>query len=154
MVRPGRTRPRAGALGGVLVAIGLLVVACGGGSDSPPAGIEDPAATARVSVPEWYTAQFRPPAGSVPVESIEQPEPGFGRTVTWRVPDSFDATLQAAERSFRSLGWAPTDRQDTNEGGSRRTTYYLENDQVYAVRVYADDTLAGVRLTVELTAAR
>lgn len=154
MARPRRSRATVAALAAAIVALGLLAGACGGGAASPPSGIEDPGATASVAVPDWYTSQFRPPAGSVPVEAIEQPDPGFGRTVTWRVPGSFDATLQTVDRSFRSLGWAPTDREDTNEGGTRRTSYYLENDQVYAVRVYADDTLSGVRLTVELPAAR
>jgi hypothetical protein len=86
------------------------------------------------------------------VEAIDDPEPGFGRTVTWRVPGGYDETLREAERTFRSLGWTPSDRKERSEGGTRRTSFYLENDQVYAVRVFADDTLAGVRLTVELPA--
>ena len=76
------------------------------------------------------------------------------RTVTWRVPGSFDETLDAVQRSFRSLGWAPTDRKDASGSGARQTSFYVENDQVYAVRVFTDDTLSGVRLTVELPAAR
>ena len=105
-------------------------------------------------MPDWYVVPFRPPAGSVPVEAIGQPGPGFGRTVTWRVPGSYEDTLAAAEATFRSLGWAPTDRKDAAGGGSRQTSFYLENDQVYAVRVFADDALEGVRLTVEMPAGR
>ena len=152
--RPARRGRWRVALAGALLGLAVLLGGCGGGASAPPAGIEDPAATARVPVPGWYTARFRPPAGSVPVESIDDPDPGFGRTVTWRVPGSFDDTLDAVQRSFRSLGWAPTDRKDTTGSGARRTSFYLENDQVYAVRVFADDTLSGVRLTVELPAAR
>ena len=90
----------------------------------------------------------------MPVESIEKPDPGVGRSVTWRVPGGFDDTLRSVERNFRSLGWSPTDRQDATDSGTRRTSYHLQNDQVYAVHVYSDDALSGVRLTVELPAAR
>jgi hypothetical protein len=136
-----------------LVAPGALV-ACGGGS-AAPSGIEDPAASASPgTVPEWYTAPVRPPPGSVVVEAIERPEPGFGRTVTWRVPGSYDDTVEHVERTFGSLGWKETDRTDTTEGGSRRTSLYVENDQVFAVRVFSDEALKGVRLTVELPAAK
>jgi hypothetical protein len=136
-----------------LLGITSALVGCGGGG-SGPTGIQDPAATASAPVPDWYTAPFRPPARSTVVEAIADPEPGFGRTVTWRVPGSYEDTVKATESSFQSLGWKPTDRKDSSEAGARRTSFYLENDQVFAVRIFADDTLAGVRLTVELPAGR
>jgi hypothetical protein len=139
------------ALSALLVAVAL--VGCGDGS-AAPAGIEDPAATASQGpVPDWYTAPVRPPAGSAVVDAIDAPEPGFGRTVTWRVPGSHEETVSHVERTFASLGWKETDRTDVSEGGSRRTNLYVENDRVFAVRVFSDEALKGVRLTVELPAA-
>jgi hypothetical protein len=126
---------------------------CGGGTAAPQ-GIDDPVATATPQpVPDWYTAPFRPAAGSVVVEAIETPDPGFGRTVTWRVPGSFDDTLTNVNRTLDSLGWKASNRQDSSEGATRRTSFIVENDQVYAVRVFSDQALQGVRLTVELPAS-
>jgi hypothetical protein len=136
----------------VVASASTVPAGCGGGG-SRPTGIDDPAATASAgTVPDWYTAPFRPPAGSVVVEAIDDPESGLGRTVTWRVPSSYDDTIGQVEATFHSLGWKPTDRKDDSEGGSRQTSFYVENEQVYAIRIFADAALKGVRLTVELPA--
>jgi hypothetical protein len=48
------------------------------------------------------------------------------------------------------MGWRPVDVTQSNEGGSRRTTFFVENGQVFAARVFEDPSLRGVRLTIEL----
>jgi hypothetical protein len=53
-----------------------------------------------------------------------------------------------------NLGWPPVERTETDDEGAKRTSWFIENGEVYAVRVYEDDVLEGVRLTVELPADR
>ena len=113
----------------------------------------DPAAQApAVPVPDWFPRRFVAPAGARVVDVIERPEPGLGRTVTWRVPGRFDDVVTQVERVLANLGWSPVERTETDDEGSRRTSWFIENGEVYAVRVYEDEVLEGVRLTVELPA--
>jgi hypothetical protein len=102
------------------------------------------------TLPSWFPSGFAPPPGSQIVEVIQQPAEGVGRTVTWRVPGSFDTAVTDVARTLDNLGWRPVDKTESNEGGSKRTTFFVENSEIYAARVYQDEALPGVRLTVEL----
>jgi hypothetical protein len=152
---------RGGTRGATLLVAALLAITVtmlgGCGSDEPdePPGIVDPAARAQpATLPDWFPRRFVAPAGSAVVDVINRPEPGLGRTVTWRVPGDFDEVLGQVETVVRNLGWQPTERTEAADEGARRTSLFIENSEVYAVRVYEDDTLDGVRLTVELPADR
>ena len=139
----------------IALGLGVATIGCGSGSSEAPEGVVDPAAQARSApLPSWFSSRFVPPAGSVVVDWIDRPEPGLGRTVTWRVPGEFEDVVGQVEVVVRNLGWQPTERTDATDEGARRTSLFIENSDVYAVRIYEDETLDGVRLTVELPAER
>jgi hypothetical protein len=126
-------------------------VACGSSGSGRPAGIQDSlTASPSQTLPVWFPSRFVPPPGSRIVEVIQQPEAGLGRTVTWKVPGTFDDAVTNVERTLNNLGWKPSDKTISNEGGSKRTTFFVDNGEIYAARVYEDEALPGVRLTVEL----
>jgi hypothetical protein len=153
--RPGAAPPPRRLLALALVLAALSTGACGGGADAPDV-VDDPGAVpVGEDVPAWYPGQVRPPAGSVVVEAIDDPAPDFGRTVTWRAEGDFDDVVEHVERLLSSLGWTTTEQPETEEGaGSRRRTYFVENDTVFSIRVFEDESLDGVRMAVELPAAR
>jgi hypothetical protein len=145
-----RTRTFAAALACALGAGGSLS-ACGGAAQ--PAAVEDRAGreTGR-PVPAWFPRSFAPPPGSTVVDVIDRPEPGFGRTVTWRVPGRFDAVVDDVRKRLASLGWRPVRESTFSDPGTRRHSFFVESDEVYVVRVFEDELLEGLRLTVELPA--
>lgn len=124
--------------------------ACSSGTQAP-GGIADPAATATpLTVPTWFPSGFVAPAGSVVIEAIDTAADGVGPSVTWKVPGNFDQVVTQVRNTLNGLGWRPADTTESNEGGSRRTSFFVENSQVYAARIFQDPSLSGVRLTVEL----
>ncbi len=138
----------------VVLAVLATMAACGSSSKGP-SGVDDPGAVAGDGqpAPAWFPAEFRAPSGSVIVEAIDDPEPTFGRTVTWRTTLGFDAVTSYVENTMRSLGWTPTNTTEDGDDGSRRTTFFIENGTVFSIRVFEDEALEGVRLAVELPAA-
>ena len=132
----------------------LALVGCGGTSDVT--GVDDAIATqAPLPLPSWYPRAFVAPAGATVVDVIEVPEPGQGRSVTWRVSEPFESVEKNVDATLASLTWKPTEKTtDTAQGGvaagTRRTTWFIENGTVYAIRLFRNDSLAGVRLSVEL----
>lgn len=139
-----------------LASVALVGTGCGSeGSDQPP-GVVDRVAEAgpATTLPAWFPRRFVAPTGSAVVDVISDPEPGLGRTVTWRVPGDFDEVLGQVETVVRNLGWTATERTEARDEGANRTSLFIENSEVYAVRVYEDEALDGVRLTVELPADR
>jgi hypothetical protein len=130
----------------------LATVGCGSGGADPPEVVDQAVLARPGSVPEWFPRRFVAPEGSAVVEVIEEPEPGLGRTVTWRVPGDFDDVVSQVERVVENLGWKPTERTASADEGAEQTSLFIENSEVYAVRIYEDDVLEGVRMTVELPA--
>ena len=152
--QPTRSGSRVGLATALL---GFLLLGCSTGPSSPK-GITDPALEAvTATVPNWFPA-FPPPRGGVIVGIIEEPstdneEIEYGRSVTWRVDRDYDDVLADLDAQLAGLGWVPTDRLATEEGGdSQRTSVYIENGTVEVIRVYRDANLKGVRVTVELPA--
>jgi hypothetical protein len=135
----------------LLLGLTLLVdAACGSGTQAP-SGIADPAATATpLTVPAWFPSGFAAPSGSIVIEAIDTAADGVGASVTWKVPGTFDQVVTQVRNTLNSLGWRPVDTTESSEGGSRRTSFFVENSQVYAARIFQDPSLSGVRLTVEL----
>ncbi len=87
------------------------------------------------------------------IDIISSPEPGLGRTLTWRYERAFDDIADELETILSSLTWTPTEITDTTgDAGARRKSYFIENNIVYAIRIFKDDTLNGVRLSAELPA--
>jgi hypothetical protein len=128
----------------------VLSSACGSGTKGP-SGIADPAATATpMTLPVWFPSGFAAPPGSVVIEAIDTAEGGVGPSVTWRVPGAYDQVVTQVRNTLNGMGWRPVDVTQSNEGGSRRTTFFVENGQVFAARVFEDPSLRGVRLTIEL----
>lgn len=148
---PGRRPTTLAAAAAAVLALGAL--SCGG-SDAP-VPIDDPGASASgQAVPGWFPAQVQPPPGSVVVEVIDDPAEGFGRTVTWRARGDFEEVADHVDRLLAGLGWTPTEEAETaGDVGARRRTWFLENDSVYSIRIFEDESLEGVRLAVELAAA-
>ena len=141
----------------VLVALATLA-GCAGSSATPPV-VPDPAASATVeTLPEWFPARFVPPPGSVVIDVIESPEPDQGRTVTWRSDLTFSEAATKIEATLSSLGWKPTrkliDGGKDAPKGSRRTSWFIENGSVFVIRLFEDDNLKGLRLSVELQIGR
>lgn len=144
-------RPLRTSLTVVALAACLGAGSCGGTPAKAPDGIVDRAATATTgTVPTWFPSRFVPPPGAAVIEVVATPEPGIGRTVTWRVPGSYDDVVRQVEATLNSLGWRPTDIRKESTGGSRRTALFVENAEVEVVRVFDEKTLDGVRVTVEL----
>lgn len=133
--------------------VGALTAGCGGGSDTP-SGLEDPlASAATVTIPSWFPTAFPGPTGGVVVDVISRPLTGdvkVGRTVTWRVDKPYDRVVQDVDALVADAGWTPTQRLQSDDDASRRTSVYLENDTIEVIRVYTDENLKGVRVTVEL----
>lgn len=133
----------------------MCALLAGCGSDATPQGITDPGREAVAStLPAWFPA-FAPPAGGVIIDIIAEPSTGvqdivYGRSVTWRVDRPFQEVVTDIDRQLRNLGWVPTERRASDEPGSQRTTIYIENDQLEMIQVYRDDSLQGVRVTIEL----
>ena len=99
-----------------------------------------------------------PPPGSVVIDVIEKPEPDQGRTVTWRSDLAFSDAEGKVDATLRSLGWKPTQKlvdggKDAPKG-SRRTSWFIENSSVFVVRLFEDENLKGLRLSVELPAKK
>ena len=116
--------------------------------------VDDPSADApAVDRPDWFPKPFEPPKGGVLIDLIDEPEPGLGRTLTWRYDRGFDDVAAELETILSSLGWTPSEVTDTSgDAGARRKSFFVENNVVYAIRVFKDDTLNGVRMSVELPA--
>lgn len=141
-------RPTVAALLAVLAPV--VGVACGSGTREP-SGVADPAATATpMTLPAWFPPGFVAPSGAVIIEAIGTSDGGVGPSVTWRVPGGFDQVVSQVRNTLNGLGWRPVDVTESNEGGTRRTTFFVENGQVFAARVFQDPSLKGVRLTIEL----
>ncbi len=107
------------------------------------------------TVPSWFPAEFPPPPGGRVVDVISRPLTGdvkVGRTVTWRVDKKFDEVVADVEATLESLGWPPTQRFSTpdDDTSSRRTAIYVENGTVQVIRIFTDENLDGVQVTVEL----
>ena len=152
--QPTRSGSRVGLAAALL---GFLLLGCSTGPSSPE-GITDPALEAvTATVPNWFPA-FPPPRGGVIVGIIEEPSTDnekieYGRSVTWRVDRDYEDVLADLDAQLAGLGWVPTDRLATEEGGdSQRTSVYIENGTVEVIRIYRDANLKGVRVTVELPA--
>ena len=143
-----------GALPCLALVLVLALAGCGGSSSV--AEIDDPVASqAPLPLPSWYPKAFLAPAGATVVDVIDVPEPGQGRSVTWRSNESFESVEKKVDASLASLGWKPTEKTtDAAKGGvaagTRRSTWFIENGTVYAIRLFQNDNLAGVRLSVEL----
>jgi len=147
--RPRAQRARTVALRLVLVA--ATVTACGSGA-KPPDPIDDAAAVATpVAVPDWFPSEWKPPPGAVAVEVISEPEPDFGRTVTWRSSAGYDEVVDQVGNGLAGLRWTPTEvTEDTDTFGTKRTSFFVENGSLYAIRVFEEAALDGVRITAEL----
>ncbi len=128
-----------------------LLGACGGGSDS--SGISEDVRPVASTVPSWFPAEFVAPPGALIINYIARPETGavpIGRSVTWLVDRPYDKVVAEVDAAIAAAGWTPTDRVVAAETGSRRTSVYIETDRAKVVRTFTDDTLTGVRVTVEL----
>ena len=75
--------------------------------------------------------------------------------MTWRVEPGFEDVVDHVDRLISGLGWTTTEETETDgDAGSRRRTYFIENDAVFSIRIFEDESLEGVRFAVELPAAR
>lgn len=149
---PSRNLRRHGIVAAVSAAIAVATLgACGG--DSGPSGIAEDVRPVASTVPSWFPAEFTAPTGAVIINYIARPETGavpIGRSVTWLVDRPYDKVVAEVDAAIAAAGWTPTDRVVTAETGSRRTSVYIETDRVKVVRTFTDDTLSGVRISVEL----
>lgn len=139
-------------LGLAVASSSALLAGCGRGGDSVK--VDDPSSTApAVERPTWFPKPFEPPQGGVLIDVIDKPEPGLGRTLTWRYDRSFDEVAAEVETILSGLTWVPTEVIETDgDAGAKRKSFFIENNVVYTIRVFKDDALSGVRMSVELPA--
>ncbi|MFN0091179.1 MAG: hypothetical protein ACKVWR_13065 [Acidimicrobiales bacterium] len=153
MPRRARRPPLAAA--GCALALAWAAAGLTGCSKTPDT--PDPGgggAAAPASLPGGFPTHLLPGANPVLIDVVTEAEAGegFGPSATWRLSGGFDDAVRTIETALANLRWRAT-RTDDRSPASQQTSFVVDNDALYAARVFAGAGLKGVRVTLELPAA-